>query len=78
MDLELLTYIERGFGSFHAGNIGSVSQRAAKLHSCPLNFENGLDPIGVKPEPSGSTRAGAGQQTFIRPPTLTASNFAAF
>ena len=63
------------FKSFHTGNIGSVGQRAAKLPS--LNFENDSDQVGVKPGPTGLTRAGAGQQTFLRPQTLTASNFEA-
>ena len=34
--LELLMYIEKGFRSFHTGNMGSVGQRAAKLLSVKL------------------------------------------
>ena len=29
--LELLMYIEKGFRSFHTGNVGSAGQRASKL-----------------------------------------------
>ena len=34
--LELLTYIERGFRSFHTGNKGSVGQKDTKLVSIRL------------------------------------------
>ena len=34
--LKLFTYIERGVRSFHKGNIGPLSQRAAKLLSVTL------------------------------------------
>ena len=34
--LEILTYIEREVRSFHSGNVGSVSQRAAKMPSVKL------------------------------------------
>ena len=34
--LEIMLYLEKGFISFHTGNIGSVGQRAAKLLSIKI------------------------------------------
>ena len=57
--------------------MGSVGQRAAKLLAIK-HFENDSASVQLELGPSGSTKAGAGWQTFfLRPPTLTASDSAA-
>ena len=60
--LELLTYIGRGFRSFHAGNMGSEGQRAAKLPSA--NLENDSTLGELESGLTGSSGAGAKRQTF--------------
>ena len=66
----------KGFRSFNAENLGSVGQRAAKLQAIKLwewlNRDRG-------PNPSRLADWGRGRLAdfFLRPPTLTASNFAA-
>ena len=68
--------ILKGSRSFNAKNLESVGQRAAKLPA--KNFENDLAPCKVKSGRTDLSVAGAARQTFLRPPTLTASNFEAF
>ena len=61
--------------SFDAENLGSVGQRAAKLPA--IKLWEWFEGAGVRTRAHWLTGAGAGWQTFLRPPTLTASNFAA-
>ena len=64
------------FRSFIAENLESVGQRAAKLPA--IKLENDLTPGDLESRPIGSSGAGTGLAVFfLRPPTLTASNFAA-
>ena len=50
------------FRSLNTKKFGSVGQRAAKLLAS--NFKNDSTPVRVEPGQSGSSGAGAGQQTF--------------
>ena len=63
------------FRSFVAENLESVGQRAAKLPA--IKLWEWFEGAGVRTRAHWLTGAGAGWQTFLRPPTLTASNFAA-
>ena len=65
-------YTEKGFRSFNTVDIESVRQKAAMLS----NIENDSDPVVVEPWVH-LIRLGLDGRLFLRPPTLTASNFAA-
>ena len=71
-----LNTVEKGFRFFNAENLGSVGERAAKLLAIKLrewfDFARGSNPGRL-------ADWGRGQMAdfFSRPPTLTASNFAA-
>ena len=73
---QFLVYLFKRFRSFNAENLKSVGQRAAKLPAIKLwewlNRDRGSNP-------SRLADWGRGQLAdfFLRPPTLTASNFAA-
>ena len=70
----LVCFFKR-FRSFVAENLESVGQRAAKLPA--IKLWEWFEGAGVRTRAHWLTGAGAGWQTFLRPPTLTASNFAA-
>ena len=58
--------------------MGSVGQMAAS--SCSSNFENDSNLVGLEPGPHALAQtlaAMAKAADFLRPPTLTKSNFAA-
>ena len=68
--------ILNGFRSFNAKNLGSVGQRAAKLPAIKLWEWLDRD-RGFEPEQTGWLGPGPAGRLFLRPPTLTAGNFAA-
>ena len=73
--LDLLTYFERKFRSFHSSNEESAGQRAAKLPSAKREW----NPGGVKPR-HACTHFGCNGwsgRLFLWHPTLKASNFVA-
>ena len=74
--LELLIYIRKGLRSFHTDNLGSVGQRAVKWPAIKLWewFDSGTTRVRADWFESGQ---GQMADFFLRPPTLTASNFAA-
>ena len=63
------------FRSFVAENLEFVGQRATKLPA--IKLWEWFEGVGVRTRAHWLTGAGASWQTFLRPPTLTTSNFAA-
>ena len=47
--LEMLTYFEKGFRSFHTFHIGSVGQRASKLQAVNVGGLKKSLPSGIGP-----------------------------